>query len=141
MEYQPLPERASCFPTSVCEEPFIETIPPTLTTDRLCSCDTLTCNKLITQLFEEMVCAEPTDEQLDVVLDVCCSGQGEDGIRDTIRQMDAYEARRSCPGCTDTCECSAGFILVYDADSADCRPCDSVTEFSPSIGRQQVRAH
>ncbi|EGD78044.1 hypothetical protein PTSG_09682 [Salpingoeca rosetta] len=123
MEYQPLPDRASCFPTSVCEEPFIETIPPTLTTDRLCSCDTLACNKLITQLFEEMVCAEPTDEQLDV-----------DGIRDTIRQMDAYEARRSCPGCTDTCECSAGFILVYDADSADCRPCDGVTEFSPSVG-------
>ncbi|EGD80478.1 p75 neurotrophin receptor b [Salpingoeca rosetta] len=134
MEYQPLPDRASCFPTSVCEDPFIETIPPTLTTDRLCSCDTLTCNKLITQLFEEMVCAEPTDEQLDVVLDVCCSGQGEDGIRDTIRQMDAYEARRSCPGCTDTCECSAGFILVYDADSADCLPCDGVTEFSPSVG-------
>ncbi|EGD76642.1 hypothetical protein PTSG_07753 [Salpingoeca rosetta] len=133
-EYPPLPDRASCFPTSVCEEPFIETIPPTLTTDRLCSCDTLTCNKLVTQLFEEMVCADPTDEQLDVVLDVCCSGQGEDGICDTICQMDAYEARRSCPGCTDTCECSAGFILVYDADSADCRPCDSVTEFSPSIG-------
>ncbi|EGD79671.1 hypothetical protein PTSG_10520 [Salpingoeca rosetta] len=128
MEYQPLPDRASCFPTSVCEEPFIETIPSTLTTDRLCSCDTLTCNKLITQLFEEMVCAEAMDEQLDVVLDVCCSGQGEDGIRDTIRQMDADEARRSCPGCTDTCECSAGFILVYDADSADCRPCDSVTD-------------
>ncbi|EGD81095.1 hypothetical protein PTSG_11044 [Salpingoeca rosetta] len=134
MEYQPLPERASCFPTSVCEEPFIETIPPTLTTDCLCSCDTLTCSKLITQLFEEMVCAEPTDEQLDVVLDVCCSGQGEDGIRDTIRQMDANEARRSCPGCADTCECSAGFILVYEADSADCQPCDGVTEFSPSIG-------
>ncbi|EGD80270.1 hypothetical protein PTSG_13064 [Salpingoeca rosetta] len=134
MEYQPLPGRTSCFPTSVCEEPFIETIPPTLTTDRLCSCDTLTCNKFITQLFEEMVCAEPTDKQFDVVLDVCCSGQGEDGIRDTIRQMDAYEARRSCPGCTDTCECSAGFILVFDADSADCRPCDGVTEFSPSIG-------
>ncbi|EGD78219.1 hypothetical protein PTSG_09094 [Salpingoeca rosetta] len=132
--YPPLPDRASCFPTSVCEEPFIETIPPTLTTDRLCSCDTLTCNKLITQLFEEMVCAEPTDEQLDVVLDVCCSSQGEDGIRDTIRQMDAYEARRSCPDCTDTCECSAGFILVDDADSANCRPCDGVTEFSPSIG-------
>ncbi|EGD78048.1 hypothetical protein PTSG_08926 [Salpingoeca rosetta] len=132
--YQPLPDRASCFPTSVCEEPFIETILPTLTTDRLCSCDTLTCNKLVTQLFEEMVCADPTDEQLDVVLDVCCSGQGEDGICDTICQMDAYEARRSCPGCTDTCECSAGFILVYDADSADCRPCDGVTEFSPSIG-------
>ncbi|EGD78402.1 hypothetical protein PTSG_09098 [Salpingoeca rosetta] len=134
MEYQPPPDRASCLPTSACEEPFIETIPPTLTTDCLCSCDTLTCNKLITQLFEEMVCAEPMDEQLDVVLDVCCSGQGEDGIRDTIRQMDADEARRSCTGCTDTCECSAGFILVYDADSADCRPCDSVTEFSPSIG-------
>ncbi|EGD79269.1 hypothetical protein PTSG_09687 [Salpingoeca rosetta] len=132
--YQPLPDRASCFSTSMCEEPFIETIPPTLTTDRLCSCDTLTCNKLITQLFEEMVCAEPMDEQLDVVLDVCCSGQGEDGIRDTIRQMDAYEARHSCPGCTDTCECSAGFILVYDADSADCRPCNGVTVFSPSIG-------
>ncbi|EGD76383.1 hypothetical protein PTSG_12595 [Salpingoeca rosetta] len=132
--YQPLPDRASCFPTSVCEEPFIETIPPTLTMDRLCSCDTRTCNNLITQLFEEIVCAEPTDEQLDVVLDVCCSGQGEDGIRDTICQMDAYEARRCCPGCTDTCECSAGFILVYDADPADCRPCDSVTEFSPSIG-------
>ncbi|EGD81320.1 hypothetical protein PTSG_13176 [Salpingoeca rosetta] len=132
--YQPLPERASCFPTSVCEEPFIETIPPTLTTDRLCSCDTLTCNKLITQLFEEMVCAGPMDEQLDVVLDVCCAGQGEDGIHNTIRQMDADEARRSCTGCTDTCECSASFILVYDAESADCRPCDSVTEFSPSIG-------
>ncbi|EGD72971.1 hypothetical protein PTSG_11472 [Salpingoeca rosetta] len=125
MEYQPLPDRASCFPTSVCEEPFIETIPPTLTTDRLCSCDTLTCNKLVTQLFEEM---------LDVVLEVCCSGQGKDGIHATIRQMDAYAARRSCPGCTDTCECSAGFILVYDADSADCRPCDGVTEFSPSVG-------
>ncbi|EGD81250.1 hypothetical protein, variant [Salpingoeca rosetta] len=132
--YQPLPDRASCFPTSVCEEPLIETIPPTLTTDRLCSCDTLTCNNLITQLFEEMVCAEPTDESFDVVLDVCCSGQGEDGIRNTIRQMDAYEAGRSCPGCTDTCECSAGFILVYDADSAGCRPCNGVTEFSPSIG-------
>ncbi|EGD80401.1 hypothetical protein PTSG_13083 [Salpingoeca rosetta] len=139
MEYQPLPDRASCFPTSVCEEPFIETIPPPLTTDRLCSCDTLTCNKLITQLFEEMVCAEPTDEQLDVVLDVCCSGQGEDGIRNT-RQMDAYEARRSCPGCTDTCECSAGFMLVYDADSADCRPCDGVTEFSASIGGSKCEA-
>ncbi|EGD75350.1 hypothetical protein PTSG_06426 [Salpingoeca rosetta] len=134
MEYQPLSDRASCFSTSMCEDPFIETIPPTLTTDRLCSCDTFTCNKLITQLFEEMVCAEPTDEQLDVVLDVCCPDQGEDGIRDTIRQMDAYEARHSCPGCTDTCECSAGSILVYDADSADCRPCDGVTEFSPSIG-------
>ncbi|EGD72572.1 hypothetical protein PTSG_04308 [Salpingoeca rosetta] len=114
----------------VCEEPFIETIPPTLTTDRLCSCDTLTCNKLVTQLFEEMVRAEHTDEQLDVVLDVCSSDPGEDGIRDTIRQ----KARRPCPGCTDTCECSAGFILVYDADPADRRPCDSVTEFSPSIG-------
>ncbi|EGD80990.1 hypothetical protein PTSG_11753 [Salpingoeca rosetta] len=125
MEYQPLPDRASCFPTSVCEEPFIETIPPTLTTDRLCSCDTLACNKLITQLFQKM---------LDVVLEVCCSGQGKDGIHATIRQMDAYAARRSCPGCTDTCECSAGFILVYDADSADCRPCDGVTEFSPSVG-------
>ncbi|EGD72964.1 hypothetical protein PTSG_12201 [Salpingoeca rosetta] len=133
MEYQPLSDRASCFPTSVCEEPFSETIPPTLTTDRLCSCDTLTCN-LITQLFEEMVCAWPTDEQLDVVLDVCCSSQGDDGIRNTIRQMDADEARRSCPGCTDTCECSTGFILVYDADSANCCPCDGVTEFSPSIG-------
>ncbi|EGD81243.1 hypothetical protein, variant [Salpingoeca rosetta] len=127
MEYQPLPERASCFPTSVCEEPFIETIPPTLTTDRLCSCDTLTCNKLVTQLFEEMVCAKPTDEQLDVVLDVCCSNQGEDCIRDTIRQMDAYEARHSCPGCTDTCECSAGFILRTRAPTSTsntkCEPC------------------
>ncbi|EGD80404.1 hypothetical protein PTSG_13137 [Salpingoeca rosetta] len=131
--YQPLPDRASCLPTSACEEPFIETIPPTLTTDCLCSCDTLTCNKLITQLFEEMVCADPTDEQLDVVLDVLLQ-PGEDGIRDTICQMDADEARRSCTGCTDTCECSAGFILVYDADSADCRPCDGVTEFSASIG-------
>ncbi|EGD74749.1 hypothetical protein PTSG_06114 [Salpingoeca rosetta] len=135
--WQRLPAAAGphfVLPTSMCEEPFIETIPPTLTTDRMCSCDTLACNKLITQLFEEMVCAWPTDEQLDVVLDVCCSGPGEDGIHATIRQMDAYAARRSCPGCTDTCECSAGFILVYDADSADCRPCDGVTEFSPSVG-------
>ncbi|EGD79556.1 hypothetical protein PTSG_10406 [Salpingoeca rosetta] len=99
---------SECPDGDVCEEPFIETIPPTLTTDRLCSCDTLTCNKLITQLFEEM--------------------------------MDAYEARRCCPGCTDTCECSAGFILVYDADPADCRPCDSVTEFSTSIGGSKCEA-
>ena len=140
-EYQPLPDRSSCFPTSVCEEPYIETVAPTLTTDRLCSCDTLTCNKLINGLFEEEACAEPNDEELNALLDVCCSGQGEDGIRNAIQELDRYEQRHSCPGCQrGTCECTAGFVLVFDADSSDCRPCNGVDEFAPQAGMATCEA-
>ncbi|EGD74108.1 hypothetical protein PTSG_06118 [Salpingoeca rosetta] len=112
---------------------------PTLTTDRLCSCDTLACNKLITQLFEEMVCADPTDEQIYVVLDVCCAGQGEDGIHNTIRQ----KARRSCPGCTDNhcepievCERGQEEVAAPTRCSLDrvCRDCSAGTINSDSAG-------
>lgn len=133
-EYQPLPGRTHCFPTTQCSGQDIETVAPTLTTDRSCSCDTLSCHRLAARIYREDVCTTATEDQLTEAIEWCCAGLGEDGVHDLIKQSDAYKARRSCPGCTETCSCSAGFIELHDSRTSECVPCDGVDHYAPESG-------
>eukprot|EP00055_Hartaetosiga_balthica_P014317 m.77962 g.77962 ORF g.77962 m.77962 type:complete len:2863 (-) comp8558_c0_seq1:272-8860(-) len=136
-EYQPMDEQRFCILTTLCEEPDIEVIKPTLTTDRGCTCDTQSCTQLINNIYEQEVCAEPTADQLKAALVWCCGGITRDGLIDNIQATDEYSARHTCTGCTDTCMCDVGYVLDYDKDSADCIACDGITEFAPRGGSEK----
>eukprot|EP00049_Salpingoeca_infusionum_P005502 m.92811 g.92811 ORF g.92811 m.92811 type:complete len:2840 (+) comp12991_c0_seq1:76-8595(+) len=132
--YQPQSGQTACLETTTCSFPKIETVEPSLTTDRICSCDTLTCTKIVNDIFEEHVCAEPDDDQLQEYLGLCCAGITKESITLSIQLSDAYKARHSCDGCTDTCDCTAGFKLVTDQDSSECVSCVEGTSFNPTEG-------
>lgn len=132
--FQPLADQLECLETTKCSFPNIESVKPTVSTDRICTCDRLTCSQIVRRAYQDLVCGEPTSKQTSEGVDLCCQGAPEASIRQVVREGDDYKARHTCDGCTDTCECEAGYRLVEVNERDVCQACDGIDGYASQAG-------
>jgi len=130
-----------CLPVTKCGHPNVESVKPTTSSDRLCACDKLMCNRMVQSAYEARMCRPPTGDEMASGVDDCCHGQLESQLHNNLQSTQAFIDRHTCPGCaSSSCECLQGFQQDSKDGILSCTACDGKTGFAEGDGATECEA-
>lgn len=127
-----------CRVLTPCNFPEIQDVQPTTSSDRACKCDMSGCEKLVRDIYLDLLCRTPDDTEVATGVQACCAGVTQVELDSALREEQTYVERHICAGCTERCSCTAGYVAAALPQGGNtCESCDGVTEYMPLPGQSE----